>query len=90
MAGEAGTAPVANGRVRVGDWVRELPAAHFQPCHCCLCRPPSGARPILRVRAIEVQEGRAYLRFAGEDRYPAEEFERVDVPGEGTGRASSL
>jgi hypothetical protein len=34
-------AAVANGVVRVDDWVRELPASHFQPCWCCLCRPPA-------------------------------------------------
>jgi hypothetical protein len=45
-------AGVANGVVRVDDWVRELPAT--------------------------------YLRFDGEQRYPAEEFERVQPPGTGT------
>ena len=76
-------ARVANGTVRVDDWVCELPAAHFQPCWCCLCRPPGGTRPIFRVRAIELEQGRTYLRFDGEQRYPAEEFERVEPPGEG-------
>lgn len=76
-------ARVANGTVRVDDWVCELPAAHFQPCWCCLCRPPGGTRPIFRVRAIELERGRTYLRFDGEQRYPAEEFERVEPPGEG-------
>ena len=75
----------ANGVVRVDDWVRELPASHFQPCWCCLCRPPGGIRPIFRVRAIEREQGRAYLRFDGEHRYPAEEFERVEPPGTGAG-----
>ena len=70
--------------VRVGDWVGELPAKHFQPCSCCLCRPPGGARPIFRVRAVECEEGRTHLRFDGQHRYPAEEFERVDPPGQGT------
>jgi hypothetical protein len=74
-------AGVANGLVRVDDWVRELPASHFQPCACCLCRPPGGTRPIFRIRAIEVEQGRTYLRFEGEQRYPAEEFERVEPPG---------
>jgi hypothetical protein len=76
-------AEVANGVVRVDDWVRELPARHFQPCACCLCRPPGGTRPIFRVRAIEREQGRTYLRFDGEHRYAAEEFERVEPPGEG-------
>jgi hypothetical protein len=77
-------AAVANS-VRVDDWVRELPASHFQPCACCLCRPPGGIRPIFRVRAIEWEQGRTYLRFDGEHRYPAEEFERVEPPGTGAG-----
>jgi hypothetical protein len=76
-------ARVANGVVRVNDWVRELPASHFQPCACCLCRPPGGTRPIFRVRAIEVEQGRTYLRFGGEHRYAAEEFERPEPPGPG-------
>jgi hypothetical protein len=77
-------AGVANGVVRVDDWVRELPATHFQPCACCLCRPPGGARPAFRIRAIELEHGRTYLRFDGEQRYPAEEFERVEPPGKGS------
>ena len=76
-------AGVANGVVRVDDWVRELPATHFQPCACCLCRPAGGARPVFRVRAIELEQGRTYLRLDGEQRYPAEEFERVEPPGKG-------
>ena len=75
---------VANGLVRVGDWVRELPATHFQPCSCCLCRPPAGARPIYRIGGIEVHGGRSYLRFVTEHRHLADEFERVEPPGEGT------
>jgi hypothetical protein len=74
------TAGVANGLVRVDDWVRELPATHFQPCSCCLCRPPGGTRPIFRVEGIEREQGRTYLRVDGENRYPAEEFERVEPP----------
>ena len=73
-------AEVANGTVRVGDWVRELPARHFQPCSCCLCYPPAGTRPIYRVRRIDIERGRQYLRLGGEHHYPAEEFERVDPP----------
>jgi hypothetical protein len=76
-------AGVANGVVRVDDWVRELPASHFQPCACRLCRPPGGTRPIFRVRAIDLEQGRTYLRFDGEHRYAAEEFERVEPPGRG-------
>ena len=71
------------GVIQVDDWVRELPATHFQPCSCCLCRPPGGTRPIFRVRAIEREQGRTYFRFDGEQRYPAEEFERVDPPAKG-------
>jgi hypothetical protein len=76
-------AGVANGVVRIDDWVRELPASHFQPCACCLCSPPGGTRPIFRVRAIELEQGRTYLRFDGEHRYAAEEFERAEAPGAG-------
>ena len=83
MAQQDLMAAVANGVVRVDDWVRELPASHFQPCCCCLCRPPGGSRPIFRVRAIEREQGRTYLRFDGEQRYPGEEFERVEPPGTG-------
>lgn len=79
-------AEVANGLVRVDDWVRELPATHFQPCACCLCSPPGGTRPIFRVRAIEREQGRTYLRFDSERRYAADEFERVDSPGNGADR----
>ena len=78
---EARVARVSNGPVRVGDWVAELPASHFQPCACCLCRPPAGARPVFRIRAIESDGGRTYLRFGREHRYAADEFERVELPG---------
>ena len=80
MARAVRVAEVANGTVRVGDWVRELPARHFQPCSCCLCYPPAGTRPIYRVRGVYIEQGRHYLRLGGEHRYPAEEFERVDAP----------
>lgn len=78
-----GVACVANGQVSVGDWVRELPASHFQPCYCCLCRPPGGERPILQIRGIHERRGAAYLRFADEDGYPAQEYERVAPPKPG-------
>src|SRR5919199_2475232 len=78
---EARVARVSNGVVRVGDWVAEVPASHFQPCACCLCRPPAGARPVFRIRAIESDGGRTYLRFVRERRHPAEDFERVEPPG---------
>jgi hypothetical protein len=73
-------AQVTNGTVSVGDWVRELPASHFQPCVCCLCRPPGGLRPSWRVRGITMERGRAYLWFGGERAYPADEYERVAAP----------
>jgi hypothetical protein len=73
-------AQVVNGTVCVGDWVRELPASHFQPCVCCLCRPPGGSRQSGRVRGIQVEQGRAYLWFGGERVFPADEFERIAAP----------
>jgi hypothetical protein len=83
MAGGDKFARVANGEVRPGDWVRELPASHFQPCYCCLCRPPAGVRPSLRVADIDITQDRVYLRFEGDGSFPADEYEKVDPPPPG-------
>ena len=91
MHGGDQAARVANGEVRPGDWVRELPASHFQPCYCCLCRPPSGVRPTLRVAGIDVTSDRVYLRFEDDGAFPADEYEKVDPPPHGVGhRAHEL
>jgi hypothetical protein len=71
---------VANGTVRVGDWVRELPAQHFQPCYCCLCRPSGGERPSFQVEAIGSRKGVPFLRLSEIGEVPAEECERVGPP----------
>lgn len=65
--------------------MRELPASHFQPCYCCLCRPPSGVRPSLRVAGIDVGHDRVYLKFEDEGAFPADEYEKVDPPTERPG-----
>jgi hypothetical protein len=84
----AAQARVANGEVRPGDWVRELPASHFQPCYCCLCRPPLGVRPSLRVAGIELSQERVYLRLEGDGAFPADEYEKVDPPPVGAAHAT--
>lgn len=68
--------------------MRELPATHFQPCYCCLCRPPSGVRPSLRVAGVDVGRDRVYLKFEDEGAFPADEYEKVDPPTEGRGSAA--
>lgn len=65
---------------QAGDWVRELPAEHFQPCYCCLCKPPSGERPVFQVEGVVEESGRAYLVLVDEGEFPADEFERVSAP----------
>lgn len=78
------TVSLVNGPVRPGDWVRERPATHhFQPCYCCLCRPPSGERPVYRVKDIfgGVSKDQAFLRLTdGEGHFPADEFELASAP----------
>lgn len=73
-------ARVANGFVAVSDWVRELPARHFQPCYCCLCKPEGGERPIMRVDGIVHRNGATFLRVPEQGEISAEEFERVEPP----------
>ena len=71
-------APVSNGVVRVGDWVRELPAPHhIQPCACCLCRErPDGERNV-KVLAIGQRAGVVYLMLPEGYECPAAEVERA-------------
>ncbi len=71
------SAPVSNGHARVGDLVRELPATHIQPCACCLCRPPGGERPALRIYGIAQRDGVLYLRLDDDYECPADELELV-------------
>lgn len=74
---------LVNGSVNPGDWVRERPAGHhFQPCYCCLCRPPSGERPVFQVESIVSGPAvdRPYLRLVDEGEFPAEEFELAPSP----------
>ncbi len=72
------TAPVANGVVRVGDWVRELPAPHhIQPCACVLCREQPMSERVVQVVAIGRREGTAYVVLPGGYECPALEVERV-------------
>lgn len=71
-------ARVANGEVRVGALVRELPASHhFQPCYCCLCRPLGGERPIWEVQSIGERSGTVYLVLDEDYECPADEVERL-------------
>jgi hypothetical protein len=74
-------APVANGSVRVHDWVRELPAKHFQPCYCCLCAPAGGERPIRQVKGIVQRNGKTMLSIPDLGEIDSDEFERVNPPG---------
>ncbi|HEY1296419.1 MAG TPA: hypothetical protein VGJ60_25355 [Chloroflexota bacterium] len=72
-------AEVANGVVRVGDRVRELPAAHhIQPCACTLCRERPDEERIVRVTAIGSRDGMVYVVLPGAYECPALEVERVD------------
>jgi hypothetical protein len=80
---------VINGVVRVGDWVRELPADHhFQPCYCCLCRPVTGNRPAFQVKGIGRSDDGTYLRFSDGSELPSNEYERVSAPESIAPRAS--
>lgn len=83
-------AEVVDGVVHIGDWVRERPADHFQPCYCCLCRPPGGERPIMEVRGIDVRNDVVYLRFADQSAFPADEFERAPSPRPGERLAAAV
>ena len=73
-------AKVSNGVVRIGDKVRELPAAHhIQPCACTLCRVRPDEERILRVQAIGSRDGLVYLLLPGAYECPATEVERVET-----------
>jgi hypothetical protein len=73
-------ARVANGVVRVGDRVRELPAEHhIQPCACTLCRERPDEERIVRVQAIGSRDGLVYVVLPGAYECPALEVERVDT-----------
>jgi hypothetical protein len=72
-------AQVSNGVVRVGDFVRELPALHhIQPCACTLCRDRPDDERIVRVQAIGSRDGLVYVVLPGAYECPALEVERVD------------
>jgi hypothetical protein len=72
-------AQVANGTVRVGDRVRELPALHhIQPCACTLCRTRPEAERVVPVQAIGSRNGTVFLILPGAYECPASEVERVD------------
>jgi hypothetical protein len=72
-------AQVSNGLVHVGDWVRELPAAHhIQPCACTLCRERPDDERIVRVQAIGSRDGMVYVVLPGAYECPAIEVERID------------
>ena len=74
-----GQARVANGWVRVGDRVRELPATHhIQPCACILCRERPDEDRIVRVQGIGSRNGTVYVVLPGAYECPALEVERVD------------
>ena len=71
-------ARVANGVVRVGDWVRELPATHhIQPCACCLCRQLPEDERNVQVQAIGQRDGTVYLLLPDGYECPAAELERA-------------
>ena len=72
-------ARVSNGVVRVGDRVRELPAAHhIQPCACTLCRDRPDTERVVPVQAIGSRSGTVYLVLPGAYECPALEVERID------------
>jgi hypothetical protein len=72
-------ASVSNGVVRVGDRVRELPAAHhIQPCACTLCRERPDHERVVPIQAIGSRNGMVYLLLPGAYECPAAEVERVD------------
>jgi hypothetical protein len=73
-------ARTSNGVVRVGDWVRELPATHhIQPCACTLCRERPDEERVVRVDAIGSRNGTVYVVLSGAYECPALELERVDA-----------
>ncbi len=73
-------AQVSNGLVRVGDHVRELPAAHhIQPCACTLCREQPEDERVVRVQGIGSRDGTVYLLLPGAYECPALEVERVET-----------
>ncbi len=80
QGGSPARVQVANGFVGVRDWVRELPANHFQPCYCCLCRPQGGERPALQVQGIVRRDGTAYVQVPELGEIRSDEVERVDAP----------
>lgn len=72
-------AQVSNGVVRVGDRVRELPAAHhIQPCACTLCRDRPDAERVVPVQGIGARDGTVYVMLPGAYECPALEVERVE------------
>ena len=72
------TAEVSNGVVRIGDWVRELPAPHhIQPCACCLCREGPEEDRLVQVQAIGERAGSTYVVLDSGYECPADELERV-------------
>lgn len=66
---------VANGTACVGDFVRELPAAHIQPCACCLCG--EGGRPPRRLMAVADYEGMPWVLLDNEESAAAVDVERI-------------
>jgi hypothetical protein len=71
-------AHVSNGVVRVGDWVRELPAPHhIQPCACCLCRDRPDAERNVKVLGIGQRNGTVYVLLPEGYECPAAEVERA-------------
>jgi hypothetical protein len=73
-------ARVANGVVRIGDRVRELPAPHhIQPCACTLCRMRPEEERVVRVEAIGSRNGTVYVILPGAYECPAVEVERVET-----------
>ncbi|MBV9175256.1 MAG: hypothetical protein JOZ81_34810 [Chloroflexi bacterium] len=72
-------ARVSNGVVRVGDWVRELPAPHhIQPCACILCRERPEEERIVQVRGLGQRGATAYVILHDGYECPAAEVERVN------------
>jgi hypothetical protein len=73
-------AHVANGLVRVGDHVRELPALHhIQPCACTLCRERPESERVMVVQAIGHSGPTVYVVLSGGYECPAVEVERVET-----------
>ena len=71
-------ATVSNGVVRIGDWVRELPAPHhIQPCACILCRERPDAERVAKVLGIGERGGTTYVVLPDGYECPAAELERV-------------